>query len=429
MVEFETVRVPLSRLQVDPSNPRTHPQENLAAIQGSLARFGQVEPLLVQAGTWRIVGGHGRLLAMQALGWTEADVRLLQIDDLTATALSIALNRTAETAIWDEACLGRLLSELKAADSLAGVGYSEAELDTLLASLRDPGDVHDEGPEEPPAKPVSRAGDLWTLGEHRLLCGDSTKAEDVARVLGGEKASLLSTDPPYCVEYTGDNRPIHDGKRSGKDWSHVYREVDIKDLGEFLDGFLTAALPHVQEDAPVYLWHAHVQQPVVAAVFERHGLLFHQVLVWVKPCAVFGHSYYQWQHEPCAFGWRKGHKPKHGTAQLSSVWQEGWDGKARFTGDHPTTKPTRLFEIPMEQHTKPGELVLEGFSGSGSQIIAAEKLARRCSALEIQPAFVDVALKRWQTATGKAAKLEETGQSFAAVAAERGLTPTPSLAR
>ena len=148
-------------------------------------------------------------------------------------------------------------------------------------------------------------------------------------------------------------------------------------------------------------------------------LLLHQILIWTKPCAVFGHSYYQWQHEPCAFGWRKGHKPQHGTAQLSTVWPADWDGKARHTTFHPTSKPTRLFEIPMEQHTQPGDICLETFSGSGSQIIAAEKLQRRCYAMELSPAFVDGTIARWETATGRKATLDGDGRTFEAIRAER----------
>ena len=230
----------------------------------------------------------------------------------------------------------------------------------------------------------------------------------------------MATDPPYCVQYTGNDRPIHEGKPSGKDWSRLYREVDIADLGVFLDAVFDACLPHLQEKAPLYCWHAHVQQPTIAAVFERHGLLLHQVVIWVKPTAVFGHSYFRWRHEPCAFGWVQGKKPDHGVAQLDSVWECDWEGKQRVVGnEHPTQKPTRLFEIPMELHTRPGGVVLEPFSGSGSQLIAAEKLHRKCRAIEIQPAFVDVALRRWQKATAKPAVLEATGQTYEAASAER----------
>jgi hypothetical protein len=161
-----------------------------------------------------------------------------------------------------------------------------------------------------------------------------------------------------------------------------------------------------------------VQQPTIAAAFERHDILLHQVLVWVKPVATFGHG--RWKHEPCAFGWQRGNKPTHGFGQVETVWEVDWEGKARITTFHPTSKPTRLFEIPMEQHTKPGAIVLEPFNGSGSQIIAAEKLGRRCYACEITPSFVDGTVLRWEKATGKEATLEGTTKTFAQIASERG---------
>jgi DNA modification methylase len=417
-----TRRVPLCSLHQDPANARAHGERNLEAIKASLMRFGQVEPLAVQKSSGRVIGGNARLAAMRDLGWTECDICELDLTALEATALGIALNRTAELAEWDEPVLARLLEGLRAEHGLEGVGYSDEEIDALLAGLdsTSPTPVEDPGPGEVPEKPVLHRGEVWLLGEHRLMCGDSTEPEDVQKLLAGERGTLLSTDPPYCVNYTGNDRPIHDGKPSGKDWSHVYHEVDIADLGKFLDGVLKACLPEVQEDAGIYIWHAHVQQPTVAAAFERHGLLLHQILVWVKPCATFGHSYYRWRHEPCAFGWKRGHKPVHGVGQLETVWEADWDGKARVVGnEHPCTKPTRLFEIPMEQHTRPGAVVLEPFSGSGSQLIAAEKLMRRCRAMEIEPAFVEVAIRRWEKATGKQARLQGTDQTYAEVLAQR----------
>ncbi len=416
-------RVPIASLRPDPANPRAHDDRNLGAIRASLERFGQAEPLVIQASTQRLIAGHGRLDAMKALAWKECDVVELDVDDLTATALGIAMNRTADLSSFDLPALAALLDTLRAEDALAGVGYSTAEIDELLADLdtSPPLPLDDPGPGEPPVNPVTQRGDLFILGEQRILCGDSSKPEDVARVMAGEKAKLLSSDPPYACNYDGTNRPVHDGKKSGKDWSALYHETDIEDLGEFLDGILRAVLPHVVEDAAIYLWHSHLQQPTIAEVFKRHGILFHQVLVWTKPAPVFGFAYYQWQHEPCAFGWRKGHKPEHGQAQLSSVWAADWNGKARFSTFHPTSKPTRLFEIPLEQHTRPGDVVCEPFSGSGTQIIAAEKLGRRCRALEISPAFVDGTIHRWEAATGKQAILEESGKTFAEVATERGV--------
>ena len=410
--------VPIARLFGNPANPRVN-DAAVPHVAASIRRFGWQQPIVARP-SGEVIAGNTRLKAAQEIGAEQVPVAWFDGSDLDAAAFSIADNRTHEFAQWDDAGLAKILSELRAEDALEGVGFSGEEIDELLAELEsqvEPGDVDDPGPEEPPAVPISRRGDLWLLGDHRLLCGDSTSADEFTRLMGEERAALLATDPPYCVDYTGADRP----EGSGKDWSHVYREIDIADLGEFLDAVFVACLPHIAEHAGIYVWHAHLQQPTIAAVFERHGLLLHQVLVWVKPTGTFGHSYYQWQHEPCAFGWKKGSKPPHGEGKLGSVWEIDWEGKARIVGnEHPTQKPLRVFEIPMEQHTRAGAVVLEPFSGSGSQLIAAEKLGRRCRAMEIQPAFVDVAVRRWEKATGKQVTLEGTGQTFACVAQERG---------
>jgi DNA modification methylase len=392
--------VPIRKVYLSPANPRIN-DAAVPHVAASIRRFGFQQPIVARR-SGEVIAGNTRLKAAQSLGLAEVPIVWFEGSELDATAYAIADNRTHEHSTWDEDALAKILEHLLNEDSLDGVGFSTDEIDELLAKLDaelPPNEVDDPGPQEPPVEPVTRAGDLWLLDQHRLLCGDSTSAADVARLLDGEKAALWSSDPPYCVNYTGNDRPIHDGKPSGKDWTNVYREIDIKDLGEFLDKVFTASLSHLAPRSAIYVWHAHVQQPTIAAVFERHGLLLHQILVWIKPSAVFGHSYYRWRHEPCAFGW-------------------GQDGKARITTFHPTSKPTRLFEIPIEQHTNPGDIVLELFAGSGSQIIAAEKLRRRCFAMEITPAFVDGTIDRWQQASGKTATLESTGQSFADVAAE-----------
>jgi DNA modification methylase len=414
--------VAIERVFLSPSNPRRNDQA-VEPVAASLRRFGWQQPVVAKP-SGEVVAGNTRLKAAKSLGMTEIPVVWFAGSDLDATAYQIADNRTHTFAEWDEEALATLLEELRAEDALDGVGYTSQDIDDLLLELgrsaTSPHEVDDPGPGEAPTSPITRRGEVWTLGEHRLMCGDSTSGEDVARLLAGDRAALLSTDPPYCVNYTGNDRPIHDGKPSGKDWTHVYREVDIEDLGEFLNGVFNACLPHIAPSTPIYVWHAHVQQPTIAATFERHGLLLHQVIVWVKPCAVFGHSYYRWRHEPCAFGWKKGEKPKHGVGQLDTVWECDWEGKARITTFHPTSKPPRLFEIPMEQHTRAGDIVLEPFSGSGSQIIAAEKLGRRCRAMEITPAFVDGTILRWQTATGNTARLEGSDRTYADLAGERG---------
>jgi len=420
-------------------NPRIMPQHEAAALKTSIERFGLVQPLIWNRRTKQLVGGHQRLDALIAMGETKTRVVVVDLDPLDEKALNLALNRVHGG--WDWPKLDAVLEELRLANpELPKIaGFTEEEIRSIEeqghllelqltrtkdalklieaadAAVVNP-DVSDPGPEAPTETPVTRQGDLWILGEHRLLCGDSTKAADIARVLGGARPTLMATDPPYCVDYTGTNRPTHDGRPGGKDWSSVYREIDIRDLGTFLDSFLAAALPHLLPDTPIYVWHAHVQQPVIAAIFEKHDILFHQVIVWVKPAGVFGHSYYQWRHEPAAFGWRRGNQPKHGHAQLDTVWEVDWDGKARHSTFHPTSKPPKLFEIPMALHTRPGDVVFEAFCGSGSQIIAAERLGRSCRALELSPTFVDGTILRWQKATGGTARLDGDGRTFNAIA-------------
>jgi len=418
--------VPVSRLFLNPANPRRN-DAAVPHVVASIQRFGWRQPIVAKR-SGEVIAGNTRLKAAQALHLTEVPVVWFDGSNLDATAYAIADNRTHEFSEWDPPALVKLLEELRAEDSLEGVGYTAADLDALVAELEDGaetgGEVDDPGPEKPPRQPVTRAGDLWNLGRHRLLCGDSTNAADVARVMNGEKASLMATDPPYCVGYSGADRP----NDSGKDWSATYDEVSIKDLGEFMRGVLRATLPHLNDTAAIYVWHAHLQYPVLDRVFEEFSILRHQPIIWKKPSSTFTYAYYRWAHEPCIFGWKKGFKPPHYLENgLTSVWEVDWEGKQRVVGnEHPTQKPVRLFEIPMEQHTRAGEVVFEAFSGSGSQLIAAEKLRRRCRAIEIAPAFVDVAVRRFEQATGLSAVLAGSEpKTFADIAKERGVAVAP----
>jgi len=423
-LQVESVLV--SRLFLNPANPRRN-DAAVPHVVASIQRFGWRQPIVAKR-SGEVIAGNTRLKAAQALHLTEVPVVWFDGSNLDATAYAIADNRTHEFSEWDPPALVKLLEELRAEDSLEGVGYTAADLDALVAELEDGaetgGEVDDPGPEKPPRQPVTRAGDLWNLGRHRLLCGDSTNAADVARVMNGEKASLMATDPPYCVGYSGADRP----NDSGKDWSATYDEVSIKDLGEFMRGVLRATLPHLNDTAAIYVWHAHLQYPVLDRVFEEFSILRHQPIIWKKPSSTFTYAYYRWAHEPCIFGWKKGFKPPHYLENgLTSVWEVDWEGKQRVVGnEHPTQKPVRLFEIPMEQHTRAGEFVFEAFSGSGSQLIAAEKLRRRCRAIEIAPAFVDVAVRRFEQATGLSAVLAGSEpKTFANIAKERGVAVAP----
>jgi DNA modification methylase len=412
-------RVALDALHFDPANARTHGEANMDAITASLQRFGQAEPLVVHAGTGRVIGGNGRLAAMRKLGWSEADVVELDLNAVDATALGIALNRTGELAEWDDGALARLLASLKDEGSLDGVGFSDNELNELLAQFDTAtNDIADVEPEEPPENPVTQLGDLWTLDQHRLLCGDSTNPNDVALLMNGERAQLLATDPPYLVDYTAGNHPpssCNSPATANKNWDAY---VDPSTGIAFFDGFLKACLPHVVPDAAIYQWHASRRQALVEQAWEMNELLVHQTLIWSKARAVLTRSMYMWSHEPCFFGWIKGNMPpkeRRPPHNATTVWQIDQAGEDR--PDHPTPKALEIFTRPIEYHTRVGEIALEPFSGSGTQIIAAEKLRRRCYAMELAPGFVDVAVKRWMKATGKVAMLD--GRAFDDVAEER----------
>ena len=206
----------LDELHLDPANAREHGERNLETIRASLERFGQAEPLVVHAETGRVIGGNGRLAAMRELGWTEADVVDIDTDEVTATALGIALNRTAELATWDEAALGRILESLRTEDALDGVGFSDADLDDLISSLGDEATVEEDTVPELPDTATTKRGDLWILGEHRLLCGDSASPEDVDRLLDGADIHLVNMDPPYNVKVeprsNNGTRPVRQAK-------------------------------------------------------------------------------------------------------------------------------------------------------------------------------------------------------------------------
>jgi len=418
-------RIPIDSLHLDPANARLHGERNLTSISDSLKRFGQAEPLVVQASTGRVIGGNGRLEVMRQLGWTECDVVELDVDGIEATALGITLNRSAETATWSNEILACLLSELRDEGALDGVGFNSTEIDELLSELaQDAKDIDDPGPGAPPAIPVTRPGDLWVLGEHRILCGDSTAHGDVGRLMGGEKASLLATDPPYLVDYKGSpasKPPIGGTAAQGDDGGHWDDYLGDAEGLAFFTAFLEAALPHCIERVPVYQWHAHRRQALVERAWHDVGLLMHQQIVWVKGRGTFGRSHFMWSHEPCFYGWPEGKMPEKGRRpplNALTVWEIDQAGEE--SEDHPTQKPLEVFGRAIEYHTLPGDIVIEPFSGSGSQIISAEKLGRRCRAMEKDPGYVDVAVRRWEKATGEEAVLDSSGQTFAEVAVERG---------
>ena len=411
--------ISIDRLFLNPSNPRRN-DAAVPHVEASIRRFGFQQPVVAKP-SGEVIAGNTRLKAATRLKLEKVPVVWFGGSDLDATAYAIADNRTHEFSEWDEPVLARLLQQLRAEDAAQDIAFSNAEIDELLAIFGDGAanaECEDPGPQAPPAQPVSRTGDLWLLGDHQLLCGDSTSEADVLRVMNGSTAALVATDPPYLVDYTGE-RP----NDSGKDWTHDYREVDIKDAEGFFRAVFANVLRVLGPHSAIYCWHAHKRQAVLARVWEELGILDHQQIVWVKPTAVFGRMFWHFRHEPCMMGWRKGNKPEHdGQHDHDSVWEVDWEGKQRVVGnEHPTQKPVELFLRPLRKHTNPGDLVFEPFSGSGSQLIACEQAGRKCRAIEISPAFVDVALRRWEGASRKQARLHATGQTYEQVATERGV--------
>jgi DNA modification methylase len=299
------------------------------------------------------------------------------------------LRALEEQVNFEELGLQKLLDEL-----------NEGREDEAKDGNCDPDDVPDT-----PAEPISKRGDLWLLGEHRLLCGSSTDAADVVRLMNGEKAVMMATDPPYLVDYTGTNHPqsferAQAGKDNNKNWD-AYKDPETSVA--FFSDFIRVALGNALVDAPaIYQWHASRRQALVEEAWTANGLLLHQQLVWVKSRPILTRSHFMWQHEPCFYGWIQGRPPALRppvSGECSTVWTI--DGEQ--DGIHPTQKPVAIFERPITYHTRSGDVVYEPFSGSGSQIIAAERLGRRCFAMELAPEFVDVEVARWERFTGRKA--------------------------
>jgi hypothetical protein len=323
---------PVEKLVPYANNPRTHSDAQIVQIAASIEEYGFTNPILVdtEAG---ILAGHGRLRAAQKLGL--AKVPVLVLDHLSETqkrAYILADNKLAENAGWDEELLAAELEALKLEEyDLALTGFSEKELEELLGTG---------GPIVAPEPQIDRAdelqqkwktkrGQLWVIGEHRLLCGDSTSEADVIRLMDGKRALLFATAPPYLVDYDGTNHPhkwtaTHGRQHPGdKDWSDKYTDVDSPELGEKLyDAFIALAVKNaITEDAAWYCWHASRKQALLESVWEKHGAFVHQQIIWLKDRPILTRSWFMWQHEPCFFGWRKGNKPKRVAEDYPpSVW-------------------------------------------------------------------------------------------------------------
>jgi DNA modification methylase len=414
--DLQLEMMPVAPLAPYAANARLHPTEQVAQLAASIGEFGfNVLVLVDDAGV--LIAGHGRVLAAKALGLEEVPaIRLGHLTEAQARAFRLADNQLVLNSTWDESLLAAELRALRTDDfDLGLIGFDNATLDRLLADATTdgtaaPGDNPDAPAPEPPAVPITRPGDLWLLGSHRLLCGDATSAVDVARLLANTTPHLMVTDLPYGVNYNPEWRNevgVSATMRIGKvvnddraDWRAAWA-LFPGDVG--------------------YIWHAGVHARTVIESLEAASFVVRSQIVWAKSRFVLGRGDYHWQHEPCIYAVRKGATGHwQGARDQATLWAISTAGDEDAATVHGTQKPVECMRRPMVNNSAPGDAVYEPFSGSGTAIIAAETIGRICRAMEIDPRYVDVAVRRWQAFTGRAAMLSGEDRVFNDVALARG---------
>lgn len=405
--QIETL--PITALKPFERNARTHSPDQVSKIAASLIEFGWTQPILVDEHN-EIIAGHGRLLAAKQLKFAEVPViRLEHLTPEQVRAYRIADNRLAELSGWDGALLAVELAELGDLDfDLDLTGFDGPDLDKLLASL-EPEEQAEEVIPPPPVDPVTRPGDLWLLGDHRLLCGDATSADDVERLLDGARPHLMVTDPPYGVDYDPSWR--HD---AGRNNSPRLGTVSNDDRADWRDAW--SLFP----GDVAYVWHSGLHGDTVSESMKVCGFALRSQVIWAKSHLALSRGHYHWQHEPCFYAVRVGCDAHwNGARDQATLWSIKTKGDGDDATVHGTQKPIECMLRPILNNSTRGDAVYEPFSGSGTTIMAAEKSGRRCFGLEIDPRYCDVAVKRWQAATGKRAVLDGDGRTFDEAAAER----------
>ena len=391
-------------------NSRTHSDEQVSQLAASIREWGWTVPILVDE-EGGLIAGHGRIMAAKKLGIAEVPAMVAQgWSEAQKRAYVLADNKLAENAGWDRDLLKIELGDLTAFDfDLDLTGFGEGEIADLLADktagLTDPDEVP-----EPPVEPVTVPGDVWVLGNHRIICGDSTDADCVGKLLGSVKPHLMVTDPPYGVEYDPNWRnkaKRADGTAIG---ASAVGSVSNDDRADWREAW--ALFP----GDVAYVWHAGLFAGSVADSLIACDFSLRSQVIWAKGNFAIGRGDYHWQHEPCWYAVRKG-KTGHydGGRKQSTLWQI--DKPQKSDTGHSTQKPVECMKRPIENNSSPGQAVYEPFSGSGTTIIAGEMTGRHIYAVELNPAYVDVAVERWQAFTGRDAVNEATGQTFAQVKA------------
>ena len=396
----------VSDLSQDPANARKHDEKNIDSIIASLRRFGQQKPIVVDASNV-VRAGNGTLEAAKRLGWDSIECVKTSLKGSDAIAYAIADNRTAELAEWDSDILAAQLSGLLTDDeALANAaGFSAEEIEAMLSELTDPTEIDEDEVPEPPVDPITKLGDLWILGEHRVLCGDSTKAQDVERLLNGAAPFLMITDPPYGVNLDQSWRDVALGdKAMGPGNASKVANDDRADWTEVWQLF---------KGDVAYIWHAGKFTDVVMQSLRNAGIEPSQQIIWNKSVMIMGRSDYHFKHEPCWYAVRKGRTHgwtgdrKQVTVIDAAPPNHIMGGSKEEKTPHPTQKPVACMYELMKNHA--GD-VYEPFCGSGTTLIAAEQLGRKCYGMEISPQYCDVIVARWEKLTGQKAVLEEGGQ-------------------
>ena len=393
--EIEQVAIDLLK-----HHPRNANQGDVEAIKKSLAVNGWYGSVVANLSTKHILAGNHRVMAAKALGWETVPVQWVDVTPEEELRILVVDNRTTRIGQDDTTKITDILAELANTPiGLEGTGYGEADLDALideLAGMTEPAELLTD-PDEVPEEVETRCqpGDLWILGSHRLLCGDSTKVDDVERLMGGKLADLYLTDPPYNVAYVGKTKD-----------ALTIQNDQMKDdkFREFLKDVFCNAFNNMKDGASYYVWHADSEGYNFRGAVRDNQQLVRQCLVWSKSSMVMGRQDYHWKHEPCLYGWKDGAAHNWFTDRKQTTVLE-FDRPSR-SEEHPTMKPVELFEYQIGNSCPPKGIVLDTFLGSGTSIIASEKLGMTCYGLELDPHYCDVIIQRWENATGKKAVLD-----------------------
>ncbi len=401
--------VPIADVKEYGRNSRTHSKLQVGQIAESIKEFGWTNPLLIDE-TGTLIAGHGRLAAAKLLVMTEVPcIEISGLSEDKRRALVVVDNKLALNAGWDDEALASEIALLNSAGfDMDVLGFSAAEMNKLLDFDFGGQSDADAAPAVPPM-PVTRTGDIWLMGTHRVMCGDSTRVESVKTLVGCNLVDMLLTDPPYNVAYEGKT------KDALKFQNDAMGDTAFR---QFLKDAFAAADLVMRSGAVYYIWHADIEGYNFRGACADVGWDVRQCLIWKKQTMVMGRQDYHWQHEPCLYGWKGGAGHLWATDRKQTTILE-FDRPQR-NGEHPTMKPVALFEYQMLNNTKGSDVVLDLFGGSGTTAIAAEKNGRQARLMEMDPKYCDVIVKRWQDFTGQIASLETTGQTFAQVGEARG---------